>query len=70
MTKALINFRGKIASCKATPAEHNGHICSRASTQHDAIFDGKKESFLLYLHGARKMDSVSVKKQLKKKAMK
>ena len=41
------DFRDRIVSGKAKPAEHNGHIWSRASTKHGAILAGKNPRFLL-----------------------
>ena len=41
------DFRGRIVSGEAKPAEHNGHIWSRASTMHGAILPGKNPRFLL-----------------------
>ena len=41
------DFRDRIVSGEAKPAEHNGHIWSRASTKHGAILAGKNPRFLL-----------------------
>ena len=41
------DFRDRIVSGEAKPAEHNGDIWSRASTKHGAILAGKNPRFLL-----------------------
>ena len=41
------DFRDRIVSGEAKPAEHNGHIWSRASTKHGTILAGKNPRFLL-----------------------
>ncbi len=49
------DFRGRIVSGEAKPAEHNGHIWSRASTKHGAILPGKNPRFLLDLSMSRRL---------------
>ena len=41
------DFRDRIVSGEAKPAEHNGDIWSRASTKHGAILAGMNPRFLL-----------------------
>ena len=36
------DFRGRIVSGEAKPAEHNGHIWSRKGSHQSARFDGKR----------------------------